>query len=111
MELRILGPVEAVDADGVLPLPRPKQRALLAYLVLHAGRAVSVDSIVDALWPAPPRTVREGLQNLVSQLRDALGAELILWRPPGYLLNVDPADTDLGRFELLTAAARADADD
>jgi DNA-binding SARP family transcriptional activator len=111
MELRILGPVEAVDGDGVLPLPRPKQRALLAYLVLHAGRVVSVDSIIDALWGyAPPRTARESLQNLVAQLRAALGTDTIVTRAPGYLLDVVPADTDLGRFEELSAAARA-ADD
>src|SRR5262249_31793263 len=105
MELRILGPVEAVDGDGVVPLPRGMQRALLASLVLHAGRAVSVDSIIDALWGyTPPRTAREGLQNLVADLRAALGPGTIPRRPPGYLLDVAPGDTDLGRFEELSSA-------
>ena len=65
-----------------------KQRALLALLLLDAGRVVSVDRLVDALWgERPPRTAPTSLQNFVSQLRKSLGADVLVTRPPGYLLR------------------------
>jgi DNA-binding SARP family transcriptional activator len=110
MDFRILGPVEVIDG-GRVPLPRPKQRALLAYLLLHAGEVVSTDRLLDALWgERPPPTATDALQNYVSQLRKALGAAVIVTRPPGYLLNAAPEQIDLGRFRRLTVEARA-ADD
>jgi DNA-binding SARP family transcriptional activator len=50
VDFRILGPLEAVDDTGPVDLTRGKQRALLALLLLHADRVVSVDRIVDDLW-------------------------------------------------------------
>src|SRR5215213_1171762 len=110
-EFRLLGSLEAFRAGEPVPLGGPKQRALLALLLLNAGRVVSTDKIVDELWGEDaPRTVTASLQNTVSALRKALGAELVVTRPPGYLLDVEPSATDLGRFELLVESARhADA--
>jgi DNA-binding SARP family transcriptional activator len=69
-EFRILGPLEAVEDGRPLALGGQKQRALLALLLLDAGRVVSVDRIVDALWgERPPRTAPTSLQNFVSHLR------------------------------------------
>src|SRR5437762_3245910 len=59
MELRILGPVEAVVGDRPVALRRPKQRALLAFLALHVGEVVSTDRLIDALWRGPPLEGRE----------------------------------------------------
>src|SRR5689334_9655683 len=58
VQLRLLGPVEIVDATGrAVPVGGPKERALLALLGIHANEAVSEDRIVDALWgDDPPRT-------------------------------------------------------
>ena len=57
MEIRILGPLEVVADGRVAGLGSPKQRALFAMLVLHVGEVVSVDRLVDALWPRDaPRT-------------------------------------------------------
>jgi len=85
----------------------PKQRALLALLLLDAGRAVSTDRLIDALWgEEPPKTASTSLQNLVSQLRKVLGADLLVTKPPGYLLRAEPAQLDVKRAEALLAEAK-----
>ncbi|HEY3206112.1 MAG TPA: BTAD domain-containing putative transcriptional regulator [Gaiellaceae bacterium] len=107
LEFRILGPLEALRDGEPLPLGGQKQRALLALLLLDAGRVVSVDRIVDALWgEQPPKTAATSLQNFVSHLRKTLGADVLVTRPPGYILQVEPEQLDLGRFRLLVDAAR-----
>ena len=74
MEFRILGPLEVVDRGRTLALGGPKQRALLAALLLTPNRAVSVDRLIDALWPTrPPAAAANALQFHVSQLRKLLG--------------------------------------
>jgi DNA-binding SARP family transcriptional activator len=108
LDLRVLGPLEAAGDSGPIALGGHKQRALLGLLVLNAGRVVATDRIVDELWGEhPPRTASTSLQNMVSSLRKALGADRVETRPPGYRLVVEEAETDLGRFERLVADARA----
>jgi DNA-binding SARP family transcriptional activator len=108
-EFRILGPLEAVaDGGGLLPLGGTKQRALLALLLLDTGRVVSVDRLVEALWAGePPRTAATSLQNFVSQLRKALGADSIVTRAPGYLIQVEAGQLDLAHVRRLVDEARA----
>src|SRR5437763_1320665 len=48
MEFRILGPLEVRDGDRTLPLGGPKQRALLAMLLIHAARIAAIEDRVDA---------------------------------------------------------------
>jgi DNA-binding SARP family transcriptional activator len=108
VEFAILGPLEA-RADGEpISLGGPKQRALLAMLLLEAGRVVSQDSLIEALWAgnSPPSAVAS-LQNFVAQLRKALGGETIETRPPGYLVRLGPDQLDLARVRSLVDAARA----
>src|SRR5438128_560077 len=111
LEFGILGPLD-VSADGrPLALGGQKQRAVLAVLLLDAGRVVSTDRLVDALWgEQPPRTAATSLQNFVSQLRKVLGADAVETRAPGYRLRVEPDQLDLHRFERLLEDARAEAD-
>ncbi len=107
MEFRILGPLEVVQDDQPVRLDRQRLRALLAYLLLHANEPVSADTLIDQVWgPEAPKTASASLQNYISRLRKALGPELLLSRPPGYLLRVDPERFDLARFERLAAEAR-----
>src|ERR671914_2828274 len=109
MEFRILGPLQALDAGRELPLGGAKQRALLALLLLDPNRVVSRDRLIDGLWHAdPPDTAPTALQVYVSQLRKALGRDLILTQLPGYLLRVSDGELDLHRFERLVATARAE---
>jgi len=100
--------LEVSDETGPLLLGGQKQRAVLALLVLEAGRVVSVDRLVDALWSEqPPRTAVTSLQNFISQLRKVLGPEILETKAPGYRLNVRPGEVDLERFRLAIESARA----
>jgi len=109
VEFRILGPLEVLEDGHQVPLGGSKQRALLASLLLHANEVVSRDRLIDELWGAsPPDTAPTALQVYVSQLRKALGRDLILTQPPGYLVRVSDGELDLHRFEQLVATARAE---
>ncbi len=122
MSFRILGALAAETADGTsVPLGQPKQRALLAILLLHVGEIVSIDRLVELLWgDRAPRTAEHSIQIYVSELRRALrpvaGEQVIVTRPPGYLLQVAPDEVDARRFEravvegaaALAAGRRAD---
>jgi DNA-binding SARP family transcriptional activator/tetratricopeptide (TPR) repeat protein len=113
---RILGPLE-VHSDGQpVPLRGPRQRALLAILLLHAGETVSTDRLIDLLWgETAPAGARKALSVRVSELRKQLepvahGADTILTRAPGYALELGPDQLDLQRFERLRGAGRAALD-
>ena len=113
MEFGILGPLEVRDSSGLVRVPGVKERALLADLLVHAGRVVSADRLVEDLWgDAPPGHPANTLQGRVSALRRALGpagSGLVVTSPPGYRLVVEPGWVDAGRFEELVAqAGRAD---
>jgi DNA-binding SARP family transcriptional activator len=110
MDFRILGPLEVWDRERPLELRRHKHRALLADLLLDAGKAVSVDQLLDDLWGArPPPTARSSLQNMVSALRKVIGRDMLRTESPGYLLEVDREQVDLFRFERLLQEAQSAA--
>jgi len=107
----ILGPLEVDDDGRRLDLGRPKQRALLALLLVHANRVVSVDKLVDDLWAGrPPEDASAALQVQVSRLRRALAAGgdarvTLESCKPGYVLRVEPGALDAERFERLVKDA------
>jgi DNA-binding SARP family transcriptional activator len=108
IEFRILGPLEVVADGNSLPLGGTRQRALLALLLLEAGRVVSTDRLTDAIWSgSPPRTHSASLQNFVAQLRKVLGPETIELRPPGYVMRVEAGQLDLANVRRLVDEARA----
>ena len=107
MDFRILGPLQAVVDGRVVALDAAKPRALLAILLLRVGEPVSRDRLIEDLWDArPPATAAKVLQTYVSQLRKVLGNEVIVTRPAGYELSVEPDGLDLYRFERLVSEAR-----
>ncbi|GAA1642231.1 BTAD domain-containing putative transcriptional regulator [Catellatospora bangladeshensis] len=99
LELRILGTFE-LTCDGVAAsVGGVKPRQLLATLALHHGRTVSVDHLIEVLWPQdPPRSALANVQTYVSALRTCLGDRLRR-QPPGYRLELCPDELDLLRFE------------
>jgi predicted ATPase/DNA-binding SARP family transcriptional activator len=108
VQFQVLGPLEVRRGHLAVALRGRRQRALLAVLLVHAGRVVSIDALADALWgedaPADPRNA---IQTHVARLRQALGPQPpIATRPPGYALEVDAAQLDALRFEELLAEAQ-----
>ena len=103
LEVRLLGPLEAVGEQGPVDLGGPRRRSVLAILALAANSVVSIERLADALYgEEPPATAVAQVQRQVSDLRKALGAA-IETRAPGYLLRVEPGGVDLERFERLAA--------
>jgi DNA-binding SARP family transcriptional activator len=111
-EFLILGPLEASTDDGPVALGGPRQRALLAALLLRAGRVVPTEQLIDELYGAePPKAARAALHNSVVALRKVLGQDVLVWRPPGYVLAVSADQIDARRFERLLADARSASPD
>ena len=119
VEFRALGPLEVLVAGRVVRLGSAKLRLTLAALLVHANAVVSADRLVDILWgDEPPATAMNTVQSLVYRLRRLLipapGAgraeEILVTRPPGYLLRVRPGQYDVARFEQLLGDARRDTD-
>jgi DNA-binding SARP family transcriptional activator len=112
LEFRILGPVEVWDGEKALALGGQRQRAVLALLAIHVGEVVPSERLITYLWgESPPPTAATSLQNAVSQLRKALGPDVVETRAPGYALNADRDAVDARRFEQLVNEARsAEAD-
>jgi DNA-binding SARP family transcriptional activator len=107
LELRILGPLEVSDETGHVALGGPKQRGLLAILVLQAGHVVPTERLIDLLWgEEAPKTATASLQNAVGRLRRALGADVLVTHAPGYVLKVEPDQIDARRFERALSDAR-----
>ena len=112
LEFRILGPL-VVRVDGVaVAIGGPKQRALLALLLLNANRVVSRERLVAELFAEQSvSSADHALRNQVSRLRKVLSPAAadqprLAARPPGYLLRVEPGELDLDNFERLAAKGR-----
>ena len=107
VELRVLGPAEAVVAGRLVDLGPSKQRALLALLVSRMGRPVAVDVLLEELWAGnPPPAAMTSLRAYVANLRRVLEpnrpprapATVLRTRAPGYLLDSRGVDVDAHRF-------------
>ena len=112
IEFRILGPLEVLVDETAVRIGGPRQRALLAFLLLGANRVVSRDRLIDELLPrARADGADHALRLQVWRLRKALapvenGEPRVLARPPGYMLRVEPGELDLDRFEELASEGR-----
>jgi DNA-binding SARP family transcriptional activator len=108
LEFRILGPLEVWDGEKALQLGGQRQRAVLAVLAIHVGEVVPSERLITYLWgESPPPTAATSLQNAVSQLRKALGPDVVETRAPGYALNAAKDAVDARRFEQLVNEARS----
>ena len=75
LDFRLLGPFEVASNGRLIEIGSPKQRALLAMLLVHRGRVVSFDALAEELWAGhPPASVVTTLSSLVSRLRRLLVA-------------------------------------
>ncbi len=118
LRLRVLGALDGTlgsgNRAGTPDLGGPRQRSVLALLLVARGQVVSVDRLVEDLWngEAPPRAIG-ALQAYVSHLRRALEpdraprtpATVLVSEPPGYAIRVPPDAVDAWRFEALVRRA------
>jgi predicted ATPase/DNA-binding SARP family transcriptional activator len=113
LEFRLLGAFEVAAGGRTAVVGSPKQRALLAMLVVHLNHVVPLDAIVEELWGERlPASASASVQSLVSRLRRSLSdlypeaGSCLRGREPGYLLEGDPTQVDANRFEKLFARGR-----
>src|SRR5690349_19613577 len=115
LEFRLLGRVEVYRDGQPVDVGGPKQRAVLASLLLRPRRVVSVEQLIDDLWPEqPPARAAATVQVFVSQLRRALepersrgaAATVLVTASPGYLLDLPPDAVDAHTFADLVARGR-----
>jgi DNA-binding SARP family transcriptional activator len=108
VDYRVLGPLEVWRNGDRIRVGKPRERALLALLLLRANEVVPRDELIDSLWgEAPPATAKAALHNAVSALRKVLGEETIETVPAGYRIRVATHELDVLRFETLVQEARA----
>ena len=107
MQIRCLGPTGVSEAGQDQPLGGPKQRLVLAHLLIRANQTVPVERLITAVWDDdPPPAARGSLQSYISHLRKALGADTITGHGQGYVLRVAPDQVDSMRFEALADRGR-----
>ncbi len=108
LEFRLLGPVEAIGAEGaILDLGPPKRRAVFAAIALTPNRVLDTDVLVGRVWDDPPAQARTALHGHISALRRVIsGSAVLITRASGYELQTPPTTVDVDAFAGLAAQAR-----
>ncbi|MFD0276551.1 BTAD domain-containing putative transcriptional regulator [Kitasatospora sp. NPDC127111] len=122
LRFQVLGPMQAWRGKHALALGSPQQQAVLTCLLLHHGRPVTTQDLVDGIWgERPPPQAIAALRTYVSRLRAVIEphrevrapAEILVSMPDGYALRISPGALDLSVFERTVSeanAARANGD-
>lgn len=117
-EFRLLGPLEVIRGGEHVALGPPKQRSLLAALLLHANQVISTDRAMDLLWEGdPPPSATANIRSYCLRLRRALGdpscpaGSRLVTRRARIMIEVRPGELDLADFESRAAAGRAAANE
>ena len=119
IDFRVLGPVEVLSGGHPVAIEGRRTRVLLVMLLVWRNQTVSLDALIDGLWPRdPPSSAKTSLHPYISRLRSALaaagplaGSERIKRKPPGYELRTLDGEVDADRFERMLAVAEADLQD
>jgi DNA-binding SARP family transcriptional activator len=104
VQFGVLGPLQLIVEGELVPLGTPKQRAVLALLVVNANRPVDIDTLIGAAWNhRPPSGARATLHAYISNLRRLMAGAgidrtLLASAAPGYRLAITQNQYDLGRF-------------
>ncbi|MDF2582784.1 MAG: regulator [Mycobacterium sp.] len=105
LDFGVLGPLQLSVHGTPVALGTPKQRAVLAMLVMNRNRPISSDALVGAAWEQfPPPEPKASLHSYISNLRKLIsgggpdGRMILASAPPGYRLTVTDDGCDLGRF-------------
>lgn len=116
MRFHTLGPLQVHDDDGLLPVGGPRERRILAALLLGRDRVVPLHQLVAAVWDGdPPVTAATQVRNQVSRLRRSWSAtvprpaEVLVTDGNGYRIRLDGHTLDLVAYEQQVTQARAAA--
>jgi DNA-binding SARP family transcriptional activator len=108
-EVQLLGPVRVVEQGRELQVGPARQRAVLAVLAISAGRVVTKDELLAAVWGQPrPASAASNLYSCIAGLRRVLDVESA---PAGYMLGIEREQVDVRRFEQLYWRGKAAKDD
>jgi DNA-binding SARP family transcriptional activator len=119
MEIKVLGPLTAVERGVSIVPSAAKPRQILALLALQADHVVTVPTLMEEIWGMDvPRSAATTLQTYILQLRRRIALALegdperhakdvLATQHGGYLLQVQPGQIDVQEFEQLTASGRA----
>jgi DNA-binding SARP family transcriptional activator len=105
----VLGAVRVVAGGRPVKIAAPRQRALLALLLLDVNRTVSSSNLIDGIWgDTPPQHPESALHIVVCRLRQVLDpvASRLVSDPGGYRITLEPGELDLTRAEDHVSAAR-----
>ncbi|RAG85056.1 transcriptional regulator [Streptacidiphilus pinicola] len=93
LEFNVLGPLTVTVGGASIPLGGPRQRTILALLLVVPGRVVPLDTLVDAVWNStPPSTARTQVAICVGALRKifknaGIEEDVLVTAHPGYRLE------------------------
>ncbi|KXK63876.1 hypothetical protein AWW66_01245 [Micromonospora rosaria] len=115
----MLGSLEVIKGDRDCTPSAPKLRELLALLLLQSNRVIPTETLATELWRGEmPRSAQATLQTYIYQLRKILCSErggenrdILMTRPPGYVINTTCDQLDATRFDHLVRSGRAALDD
>ena len=114
MDIRVLGAIEVLDPDPI-PLGGPTQRRTLGMLVMNAGQVVSIDQLVEGIWPNgdTPADAERTVRKYVHRLRTTMAeyADRIETVGSGYRLHLERDELDALRFEDEVTEARTASGD
>ena len=106
IEYRALGSLAARSGEEAASLGGPKQRMVLALLLVNVNRVTPIDRLIDGVWgERPPNAARHTVHAYVSELRKVLDGQPER-EGPGYVLRVLPEQFDVLRFEALCSTGR-----
>ena len=95
-EFGVLGPLQVLVDDRPVTVGGPRQRRLLAALLMRPGRVVSLDRLVEAVFDGRPSDRAEAtLRSYATRLRQSLaglGRDVVVRDGTGYRLNGNYAD-------------------
>ncbi|MGK5521957.1 AfsR/SARP family transcriptional regulator [Micromonospora sp. URMC 107] len=99
VRFKILGPLAISSGQFFVPLSSSRHRKLLAALLISNNVDVSVDRLIDVIWPEnPPTTARQQVQNCVGSLNSRLiecgHTQTVLRRGSQYILEIDESSVD-----------------
>ncbi len=109
VQVRLLGPVTVITADGTVDIPGQKHRAVLSALAIHSPGAVTTSALIDTVWgDDPPASADKTLQGYVSAIRKSFGNEVVRTVPDGYELGPAVEQVDAIELDALVHAAQRD---